>query len=145
MSGLCALTYTSEAKLPLLRSQIDHILLRSRERNSIEGVTGVLLYTDGRFMQYLEGPKSGLEKVWGVIKADPLHHRIVEDKMERIWVREFEQWSMAFRAGGTYGMSHPMHLDALLSGRSNENTGSSSASIQRLLEFWNQHKGARAF
>ena len=145
MSGLHALTYTSEAKVPLLRSQIDHILLRSRERNSIEDITGVLLSTDGRFMQYLEGPKSGLEKVWSIIKADPLHHRIVEEELERIWVREFEQWSMAFRAGGTYGMSHPMHLDALLSGRSNENTGSSSASIQRLLEFWNQHKGARAF
>ncbi len=145
MSGLYALTYTSEARLPLLRSQIDHILLRSRERNPIQGVTGVLLYSDGKFMQYLEGPKPGLEEIFGIIKADSLHHRIVEEELERIWVREFEQWSMAFRSGGTYGMSHPMQLDALLSGRLIENMGSSSTSIQRIFEFWTQCKGLRAF
>lgn len=145
MSALHALTYTSEARLPLLRSQIDHILLRSRELNSIRGLTGVLLYTDGKFIQYLEGPKAGLEKTWCIIKADPLHHKIVEEEWKWIQVREFEQWSMAFRADDTYGMSHPMHLDALLSGRRHQNSGPSSLSIQRVLEFWKQDQGARAF
>lgn len=145
MPGLRALTYTSEAKYPLARPQIDHLLARARERNAQEGVTGVLLYSNGHFMQYLEGPELGLQKIWEIIQADPLHHRIVERSYETILLREFDQWSMAFRASGMNGMSHPMHLDALLSGRFSRNTKSNSRSIEALLAFWNEHRGGSAF
>jgi hypothetical protein len=141
MPALYALTYGSEARHALLPSQIDHILQRSRERNALEGVTGVLLYTNNNFMQYLEGPLPGLERIWAIIEADPLHHRIVKQAMERIWVREFEQWSMAFRTDSGLGMSHPMHLDAMLSGRASAHAGTSSAAVRQLLAFWEQHRG----
>jgi Sensors of blue-light using FAD len=145
MPGIQALTYTSDARQLLSRPQIDHLLARARERNAQEGVTGVLLYSNGAFMQYLEGPEEGLSKIWHIIKTDPLHHQIVEQPREPVRVREFGEWSMAFRSGGTYGMSHPMQLDALLSGRFSENTRSSSESIGRLLAFWNKHRGTSAF
>jgi len=145
MAGLRALTYTSHARQLLSRPQIDHVLARSRERNGQEGVTGVLLYSNGHFMQYLEGPEAGVAKIWEIIRSDPLHHRIVERSYETILLREFDQWSMAFRALGTYGMSHPMHLDSLLSGRLSEITRSTSSSIKELLAFWNAHRGGDAF
>lgn len=145
MRGIRALTYLSEARQLLSRPQLDHLLSRARERNLREGITGVLLYSNGQFMQYLEGPPDGLSRVWEIIQADPLHHRIVERSCERIAIREFEQWSMAFRASGSYGMSHPMHLDALLAGRFSENSQSKSRSITELLAFWNEFRGSDAF
>jgi Sensors of blue-light using FAD len=146
MPGLHALTYVSEARQLLSRPQIDHLLERARERNAQEALTGVLLYTNGLFMQYLEGPETGLLKIWAVIQADPLHHRIDAQPIERIWIREFSQWSMAFRSGnGAYGMSHPMHLDKLLSGRLSQYGQSTSESIRGLLDFWNEYRGLNAF
>ena len=145
MPGLRALSYTSDARQPLTLAQIDHLLLRSRQRNEEEGVTGVLLYSNGRFMQYIEGPETGLTKVWAIIQADPLHHHIVELALEPIAIREFDQWSMAFRAGGRHGMTQPMHLDALLSGRMSSYTKSTSHAVKALLSFWNAHRGSDAF
>ncbi len=145
MAGLCALTYTSEAIKKLTRPEIDHLLTRAQARNAEYGVTGVLLYTNERFIQYLEGPSEGVSTIWEIIKADPLHHRIVEHMREAIQAREFAQWSMAFRAGGSYGMSHPMHLDALLSGRFVDYGRGSTKAIEMLLDFWNLHRGQRAF
>jgi hypothetical protein len=145
MAGLRALTYTSEAKELLSRQQIDHLLASARSRNEQERVTGVLLYSNGHFLQYLEGPELGLSKIWAIIQADPLHQLIVARAYETIYIREFDQWSMAFRAMEDYGMSHPMHLDSLLSGRFSENTRSTSLAIKTLLTFWKLHKGRGGF
>ncbi len=135
----------SEAKQLLSRQQLAHLLASARFRNEQERITGVLLYSNGRFMQYLEGPELGLSKVWEIIKSDPLHNLVVTGAQETIYLREFDQWSMAFRALGTYGMSHPMHLDSLLSGRLSENMKATSRPIKELLAFWKSHKGQDAF
>ena len=37
-----------------------------------EQVTGLLLFIDGKFMQYLEGPKAGVLKVFDLIKIASL-------------------------------------------------------------------------
>lgn len=145
MAGLYAITYTSEAIPPLSRAQIDHLLSRAQARNGEHDVTGVLLYANGHFIQYIEGPAAGVSTIWEIIKADPLHHRVVEHAHEAIREREFAEWSMAFRAAGSYGMSHPMHLDALLSGRSIDYGRAMTKPIEMLLEFWNSHRGQSAF
>jgi len=124
---------------------MDRLLSSAQARNTEHAVTGVLLYSNGHFIQYLEGPVAGVETIWDIIKADPLHHRIVEHTHEPIRQREFAEWSMAFRMGGFHGMSHPMHLDALLSGRSVGYGRVVTKSIERLLHFWNFHRGQGAF
>lgn len=145
MAGLFALTYTSEAVAFLSRPQIEHLLSRAQARNTEHDVTGVLLYANGHFIQYIEGPPAGVSTIWEIIKADPLHHRIVEHTYEPIRQREFAEWSMAFRADGSYGMSHPMHLDALLSGRSFDYGRVATKPVEMLLHFWNLHRGRSAF
>lgn len=145
MAGLRALTYLSEAIRPLSRPQIDHLLARAQARNQEHGVTGVLLYTNGHFIQYIEGPAEGVATIWAIIKADPLHHRIVEHAHESIREREFAEWSMAFRSEGAHGMSHPSHLDALLSGRFIDYGRALTGPIELLLRFWNSHRGQSAF
>ncbi|MDM7942260.1 MAG: BLUF domain-containing protein [Hydrogenophaga sp.] len=145
MAGLRALTYLSEAISPLTRPQIEHLLKRAEARNGQHGVTGVLLYTNGHFIQYIEGPAEGVATIWDIIQADPLHHRIVELAHEPIREREFAQWSMAFRADGSHGMSHPTHLDALLTGRCADYGKALTGPTEKLLHFWNAHRGQSAF
>jgi hypothetical protein len=45
-------------------NDLQHILEGARRRNVEEDISGVLLYADGYFMQYLEGPEAGLHRVY---------------------------------------------------------------------------------
>lgn len=95
-SRLESLVYFSTAVATPSVQQLDHMLLRARERNTFQGVTGVLVYSEGTFVQYLEGPRRGLDTVLHHIRRDPLHHSLFEVYREPIESREFAEWQMAF-------------------------------------------------
>ena len=61
-------------------------------------MTGLLLFTDGKFMQYLEGPKAGVLSIFETIKSSSLHQDIVEISLQPLERREYGDWSMAFLA-----------------------------------------------
>lgn len=92
-----SIVYVSAAVDLLSLEQIGHLLARARERNARYDVTGVLLYTGGTFMQYLEGPPEALDVIYGVIEADPLHTGIILVSREPLDARQFGDWSMAFQ------------------------------------------------
>lgn len=133
-----ALVYVSTAMHLLSVAEIDHLMERARARNLQEGVTGVLLYSHGNFMQYLEGSASTLTKIFDIIKADPLHRNIIELLHEPILSRAFGEWSMAFRSISAFGMSMPPQLDAAFSAQQSPAVRSSSASHKLLWNFWNK-------
>jgi hypothetical protein len=93
---LHSITYTSVASYALSKADLEHLLSTARKRNLEHHITGVLLYVEGRFMQYLEGPKAGLEVVLPHIKASPMHHHLDMQAMKTIDAREYEAWSMAY-------------------------------------------------
>jgi hypothetical protein len=138
MPDLHALVYVSTASRALSQAELEHLLKRARERNEQQGVTGVLLYSHGNFMQYLEGTAAGLAKIYDVIKTDPLHHGIIELLSEPIDKREFAEWSMAFRSISAYGMSHPAHLGTIFENSGGATGGRPSASYVLLAKFWNK-------
>jgi hypothetical protein len=81
----------------------------------MERVTGVLLYAEGRFHQYIEGPAAGLERVYAAIQRDPLHHNIFEFLREPIQQREFSNWTMGYRGtGAVQGIADDAELTDLL-------------------------------
>ena len=113
---LWAIVYVSKAARPIAPDDLVHILEGARRRNVEEGITGVLLYADGYFMQYLEGPKAGLYRVYAVIKTHPLHYGLIDLVREPVHTREFAEWSMACHvvgAGGEPPLSD--HYDLLAS------------------------------
>ena len=63
-----------------------------------EQVTGLLLFREGKFMQYLEGPKAGVLKIFEIIKTSSLHQDILEISIQPVERREYGDWSMAFLA-----------------------------------------------
>jgi hypothetical protein len=141
MINLKAILYVSASTHMLSPFEIDHLLRRARERNACEQVTGVLLYSDGNFMQYIEGDAPRLAKIYAVIRDDPWHQGMIELLREPIQKREFSEWSMAFRAVGTFKMSHPLHPDAALSERLATPATSYSSARILLSKFWNRGKG----
>ena len=92
-----ALIYVSEEAARLEPDELMTLLRASRARNRELGVTGLLAYREGQFMQILEGEQADIRQVYGSIEQDPRHrqvHRVWDDAIE---VREFAAWPMAFR------------------------------------------------
>jgi len=138
MNDLQALVYVSTASHHLSEAEISHLLDRARERNAKEQVTGVLLYSHGNFMQYLEGPRAGVARVYEHIVADGLHHGIIELVREPIPTREFADWTMAFRSISAFGMSSPETFDKLFIAKIDPAVAARSMTHSLLLKFWNK-------
>jgi len=93
---MLSLVYVSSATVPFSTADLVTLLQHTRENNERLGVTGLLLYKDGNFIQVLEGPDETVRKLFQTISADPRHGgviRLIEEHGER----RFPDWSMGFR------------------------------------------------
>ena len=102
-SDLDSLVYVSSAVKLLRPEEIEYLLTRARERNEEYGITGVLLYIGGNFMQYIEGPADNLEVIYKIIREDKLHTGIILVTREPVEEREFGEWSMAYHTKDVQG------------------------------------------
>lgn len=91
---LQAIVYTSVAVMPLMVAVLERLHRRAVEWNLQHGITGVLLYDGGQFMQYLEGPQPALGQLYARIRTDTRHHRVVNLLDAPIAQRNFAQWHM---------------------------------------------------
>ncbi|MCR9269685.1 MAG: BLUF domain-containing protein [Hyphomonadaceae bacterium] len=88
--------YKSRAKPWIKASDIGAILHKSRLNNLRCGLTGLLVYTKGNFLQVLEGLDKSVESTFARIEADP-RHTICEIVQEtEIFEPDFGQWLMGF-------------------------------------------------
>src|SRR5450631_2148604 len=115
---------------------------RFHMRNLDLDVTGVLLYSDGHFMQCLEGPADRLASVYDRIKSDSLHFGIIDLVREPIQERAFSEWSMAFRVAGALGDAAPEQQDDLLSRKLSSSGEPLSVSRALLAKFWSRGRHA---
>ena len=86
--------YISAARRLVTASELSDILAVSRERNRVDGITGVILYQEGSFAQVLEGPEDAVRACFARIEKDRRHSGcalILEEKAE---ARLFENWDM---------------------------------------------------
>ena len=134
-----SLTYMSSAVRAPSPAEIDHLLARARARNEREQVTGVLLHSEGCFLQCIEGPSEGVERVFSAICADPLHHNVLELLHDRIEERAFANWTMAYRDTGNVVADIDEALALVLSGPVDR----MSAVHHLLSSFWNGGLGNR--
>lgn len=90
------LIYSSEAAPDLAAVQLEEMLAESRVRNLAHGITGVLLFVEGAFLQILEGEKKDVYDLMERIQRDPRHHGIKVFYEEDVDERAFASWSMAY-------------------------------------------------
>lgn len=89
--------YVSGASRPLSADEIEKILAVSRHNNLRDGVTGMLLWADGVFIQILEGEAKTVRSVFQRIEADDRHKNVMVVLEQAAEKRLFTQWSMGFK------------------------------------------------
>lgn len=90
------LIYLSRATQPMSEEALATLLRQARHHNTQHGLTGVLAYGNGQFMQLLEGERSVVETLYARIQRDPRHDNLVRFADKAIAQRSFPTWSMAF-------------------------------------------------
>lgn len=95
---MLSLSYVSSSTSTEVSSdELLDILGKSRANNTLLGITGMLLYKDGNFMQVIEGPDEPIKDLFNKISRDPRHKGVIVLLKQKITQREFPDWSMGFR------------------------------------------------
>jgi hypothetical protein len=90
---LVRLLYASRAVDPQ-PSVIESILAQSRQFNPSTGITGILVYGGGIFLQAIEGGREAVSDLYGHIQKDARHKQVVLLHYEEISERRFGGWTM---------------------------------------------------
>ena len=90
------LIYVSSAVALMSQPALEALLKAARAKNRRLGVTGMLLYHDGNFMQALEGDEPAVLTLAGSIASDPRHKDMQVVVRYATDGREFAEWDMAF-------------------------------------------------
>ncbi len=88
------LVYTSRQAVEFDGLRLVSLLYTARDRNAAQGITGVLLYSNGLFLQCLEGPPENVDALYAKICLDPRHREIVVLQSIDTDERHFESWMM---------------------------------------------------
>ena len=90
---LVRLLYASRA-VDTSPQAIDAILTQSRQHNPVTGITGILCYGGGIFLQAIEGGRMQVSDLFGHIQKDSRHKDVALLHYEEILERRFGGWSM---------------------------------------------------
>jgi hypothetical protein len=90
------LIYMSTATRPFSEADLVSLLQKARSNNTSLGVTGMLLYKEGNFMQLLEGEEQVVMDLYEYIKLNTNHHSATILDKASITERQFGDWSMGF-------------------------------------------------
>lgn len=96
VAPLISLTYLSSATVPYDEGDLRDLLTEVREKNVVLGVTGMLLYAGGSFIQTVEGEQPVVDGLFARIEADPRHRDVMMTLREEVGGRSFPDWSMGF-------------------------------------------------
>jgi hypothetical protein len=94
MMMLVRLMYASRAVPSIDSDELHTILRQSKHNNPAHGITGLLCYSGGVFIQALEGGRSEVSQLYNRIAADPRHTEVVLLSFEEIGERRFAGWAM---------------------------------------------------
>jgi hypothetical protein len=91
---LVRLIYASRAVDPQSYEATEAILTSSRSHNPAWGITGILCYGNGIYLQALEGGRTAVNELYGQIQRDPRHKDVVLLSYAEINERSFGGWTM---------------------------------------------------
>lgn len=91
------LIYVSTARELMNKDTLVGILAKAREKNARLGITGMLLYKDGNFLQLLEGEESVVRELYDKIVLDAAHFDSLILMDDSVSDRMFADWRMGFR------------------------------------------------
>ncbi|GAA4840136.1 BLUF domain-containing protein [Algivirga pacifica] len=97
MEKLFRLIYTSARTPQCDQLEIEKILNTCQSNNAKKNITGLLIHTNKRFFQCLEGNKEDVMELYEHIKKDKRHGGAMMRHSGPIKERAFTEWSMAYK------------------------------------------------
>ena len=91
---LVRLIYASRAASSTSPETLLPIMKTSRANNLAQGITGVLIFSDGVFLQLLEGGREAVSALYNRISRDERHREVVLLSYDEIGERRFAGWAM---------------------------------------------------
>ena len=90
------LLYVSKTEPDIAPGELDDILTASRRNNALMGITGLLLFLEGGFLQILEGEERAVRELYTRVANDPRHRNTHLMLDRETPCRAFPDWSMGF-------------------------------------------------
>lgn len=94
--ALARLIYASRKAEGVDMPDILRILDAATKNNKRHGITGLLCFTENRFMQVIEGDSFLINQLYCNIIADERHREVNLIDYSFVWQREFPDWAMGF-------------------------------------------------
>lgn len=91
---LVRLIYASRAASGTGAEALAAIMKTSRANNTAAGITGVLVFSDGVFLQLLEGGRNAVSVLYNRIACDSRHQDVVLLGYDEVDERRFAGWAM---------------------------------------------------
>jgi hypothetical protein len=104
--------HRSFAAAGLDRAELFRLLYHARVANESRGLSGVLLHSDNRLLQVLEGPTWKLTAVFDKIRRDPRHRAVEVIDESSIGEMTFPQWAMRYFNDRSIGKAMPLLREA---------------------------------
>jgi hypothetical protein len=86
--------YCSRAAAGVDGEELALLLRQCRSHNGEAGITGMLCFSEGLFIQVIEGGRSAVNQLYQRIVADTRHHSVVLLVYDEISQRRFAGWTM---------------------------------------------------
>lgn len=100
---LVQLVYTSAYAQPISLDEARAIARGARKTNAQHGITGMLMFGHGHFLQVIEGGSEAVNDLYHRIAQDPRHEKLRILSYRAIDERAFGCWSMAHVDATTIG------------------------------------------
>lgn len=76
--------------------ELERISVVSQANNYLDGITGVLFYNGGWFVQVLEGSRTRVSQRYAKIAADVRHRDVTLIEFKAVTERMFSEWDMRY-------------------------------------------------
>ena len=87
--------YCSLARKPMSDADLDELVASVVPLNRMDHITGLLMYSEGAFVQLVEGPRDAINHLWARLLRDPRHFGVVQLHHEReLEQRTCQDWAM---------------------------------------------------
>ena len=137
------LIYISAANHDFSDEELEQILSAARANNASLGITGMLLFHEGSFIQALEGPQEKVQALYEKISQDERHTETVVLYKGDQEEPDFESWSMGFYRTNQSSQENLKGFHDFLASGFRNNKESAGRARNALLQFrqgkWHQN------
>ena len=135
-----SLVYVSSAVVEFSAEELVTLLDQAQAKNASLGITGMLLYKGGNFMQVLEGEEGAVRSLVATIEQDPRHRGLITMLRAVADERDFPEWSMGFRDLRRDDATPPGYSEFLNTPLTEDEFSADPTRCQRLLQGFKQQR-----